>query len=290
MAFRPQMTAAIENIVPLDDVCSLIFDRMAIDLWRVRSEKGAAGDYVSRNPRFVFFFDGATISLGAPQSRPNAPCVACYVPAGLRLFGRIETPLRFEHLDIHVEEAALRAVLGPAADLSAPIFLPECATLRSLAGLLAEECRQKARSAGYAEALAAALMHEVFHVAGSGAGASAERAGAWDQGGDWLARVKAHVLDNLDQPITVDELSGLAGMSRSRFNRRFQERTGRAPYRWVMEERVRRAQSLLLDGLAFAEVAHETGFSDQAHFSRVFHAATGAPPGRWAARRGCSKR
>ncbi|MGH7468762.1 MAG: helix-turn-helix domain-containing protein [Longimicrobiales bacterium] len=45
--------------------------------------------------------------------------------------------------------------------------------------------------------------------------------------------------------------------------------------------RLRRAGELLALRAPLSTVALEAGFSDQAHFCRQFHQATGVTPGRW---------
>jgi AraC family transcriptional regulator len=55
-----------------------------------------------------------------------------------------------------------------------------------------------------------------------------------------------------------------------------------APYRWQLEARVKRAQSLLLDTRASLEqVAEATGFADAVHFGKAFRNITGMTPAVW---------
>lgn len=49
-----------------------------------------------------------------------------------------------------------------------------------------------------------------------------------------------------------------------------------------MNARLERAKALLVsDACALTEVAAETGFSDQAHFTKVFRKHVGTTPARW---------
>ncbi len=50
---------------------------------------------------------------------------------------------------------------------------------------------------------------------------------------------------------------------------------------YVQAMRLRRAGELLALRAPLSTVALEAGFSDQAHFCRQFHQATGVTPGRW---------
>jgi AraC-like DNA-binding protein len=55
-----------------------------------------------------------------------------------------------------------------------------------------------------------------------------------------------------------------------------------APHQWQTNARVERAKQLLLKNEAsLTTVAAETGFSDQAHFTRVFRKVVGATPASW---------
>ena len=98
-----------------------------------------------------------------------------------------------------------------------------------------------------------------------------------------LARVFAHILDYLDQSVTVDELAQVAGISSTQFSRAFREATGLSPQRWQMDARVRSAQRLMIDDPTgpLAEVAALAGFSDQSHFSRAFLKIVGVTPTAW---------
>lgn len=283
------MTSTVDRIVPVDRVSCLKFERMAIDLWRVEAGQGAGGVYVSPDPRFVVLFDGAKIALrptdggGGSGNACGAPtiCSACFVPAGMELCGRLETVGYLEHIDIHVEEGQLRRIVGQSAELDTALFLPDSVELRRLSALLADECRRPERPGGYSEALACGVIHEIFHL---GARRLAEQASP-----AWLDQVMDHVLDRLDRHPSVDELASVAGMSRSRFSRRFKELAGLPPHQWVMGTRIKQAQRLLSEGALLSQVAHDTGFADQAHFSRCFRHATGMSPGRWTKRHVCSK-
>ncbi|WP_461320548.1 helix-turn-helix domain-containing protein [Bradyrhizobium diazoefficiens] len=51
--------------------------------------------------------------------------------------------------------------------------------------------------------------------------------------------------------------------------------------RWQLKLRIDKAKSLILDGVALADVAAATGFASQSHLTRVFHDITGATPAEW---------
>ena len=276
MRFKPRMTSSVTSIVPLCDVDCLKFDQMAVDLWRVEARSGATGRYVSPDPRFVVLFDGATMALNRSGEEDNGFCNAFFVPAGLPLHGKIGAEGYLEHVDIHVPETQLRQIVGRAVDLKTALFLSDSAELRRLCALLADECRQPERPRGYSEALANSIIHEIFHLGA--------RSKAVVGAPVWLEDVKQHVVEHLCRQPSIDELASIAGMSRSRFCRRFKELAGLPPHQWVMDTRIKQAQRLLSEGAVLSQVAQDTGFADQAHFSRYFRRATGLSPGKWARR------
>ncbi|WP_158888349.1 helix-turn-helix domain-containing protein [Amycolatopsis anabasis] len=64
---------------------------------------------------------------------------------------------------------------------------------------------------------------------------------------------------------------------------KLRECTGVTPKELARVLRARRAIRLLGSGIAFAAVAHDCGFSDQAHLNRDLRRITGATPSAWAA-------
>jgi AraC family transcriptional regulator len=63
------------------------------------------------------------------------------------------------------------------------------------------------------------------------------------------------------------------------FARRFKQTTGRAPYQYVLEWKIRRAQQLLRAGeLPIAAVGDALGFASPTHFSAAFKRAVGQSP------------
>lgn len=270
------MTSSVESIVPLYGVNCLQFDQMAIDLWRVEARSGATGHYVSPDPRFVVLFDGATMTLNRKAGETDRFCNAFFVPAGLPLYGRIGATGYLEHIDIHIPETRLRQIVDPSTKLKTALFLSDSVELRRLCALLADECRRPERPLGYSESLANSVIHEIFHLG--------SRKETPFSAPAWLEDVKNHAASHLESQLSIEELAMVAGMSRSRFSRRFKELSGLPPHQWVMALRIERAQRLLIEGVVISQVAHDTGFADQAHFSRHFRRTTGLSPGKWAKR------
>jgi AraC family transcriptional regulator len=90
----------------------------------------------------------------------------------------------------------------------------------------------------------------------------------------------------------VEDLAGLAGLTRSHFSRAFQRMTGDPPRRFILKRRLCRARDLLSAAeTGIAEVAARSGFSSQAHLSTAFRQELGTTPARYRAafRRGVAQ-
>ncbi|RWL96743.1 MAG: GlxA family transcriptional regulator [Mesorhizobium sp.] len=84
---------------------------------------------------------------------------------------------------------------------------------------------------------------------------------------------------SLDEPMPVDDLVALSGISRRQIERLFDRELGRSPNRYYMELRLERAQLLLVStNLPVVEVAVACGFISPSHFSKVYREAYGCAP------------
>jgi AraC family transcriptional regulator len=84
-----------------------------------------------------------------------------------------------------------------------------------------------------------------------------------------VARVRDHIMANLDQQIDVETLAGIACLSPFHFSRVFARSVGMTPHRYVVHLRLQRAVDLVRAGRhELAQVAALTGFADQSHLAR----------------------
>ncbi len=94
-----------------------------------------------------------------------------------------------------------------------------------------------------------------------------------------LARVIERIRRNLDKPLDVSELSGLAEMSQSHFSKLFKHSTDLTPHQFILRERINRSKELLRQGKTkIVDIALEVGFQSQAHFTTVFGSLVGITP------------
>jgi AraC family transcriptional activator of pobA len=94
-----------------------------------------------------------------------------------------------------------------------------------------------------------------------------------------LQPVFSLVKNYYDSPLTVEEASEIAGLSRWQFMRLFKQATGRSFIGYLHEYRIRKAQELLVHTTrSIASIGLETGFCDQSYFGMVFRKYAHATP------------
>jgi AraC-like DNA-binding protein len=93
-----------------------------------------------------------------------------------------------------------------------------------------------------------------------------------------VARARDYLAENFESDIGLEELAGVAGLSRAHLIRSFRREFFITPHAFQTDMRVRQARRLLREGGAPSEVAAQCGFADQAHFTRHFKARTGVTP------------
>lgn len=94
-----------------------------------------------------------------------------------------------------------------------------------------------------------------------------------------LGELLSWALANLDRPISVTDLARRSNISVRHLSRRFLAATGTTPLRWLLAQRVRRAQELLEHTNGPIErIAEQTGMGTAATLRRQFQQVVGAPP------------
>lgn len=94
-----------------------------------------------------------------------------------------------------------------------------------------------------------------------------------------LALVLAYIDKNISDPLTLEMISQVAGISSSHFSDLFRQCMGQSPHQYLMARRVEKAKDLLAStDLSIAEVAATLGFADQSHLTRLMRRFTGLTP------------
>ncbi len=98
-------------------------------------------------------------------------------------------------------------------------------------------------------------------------------------GDDPLGVALAWALQNLQKPLTVDDLAREAHLAPRTFARHFRERLGVTPLQWLIQQRVRLAQELLeTTDETIESIASRTGFGTAAGFRQHFQKVSTISP------------
>lgn len=96
---------------------------------------------------------------------------------------------------------------------------------------------------------------------------------------DPIQEVRNYLDDHFRENISLEQLSSIANLSPFYLVRVFSKQVGLPPYAYLTQKRIMTARKLLRFGLSIADVALETGFTDQSHFHRHFKRVMGITPG-----------
>lgn len=91
-------------------------------------------------------------------------------------------------------------------------------------------------------------------------------------------RIKEYILKHLDEKITLDSVSKEVFFSPVYCSSLFKKETGRSIIEYVIDERIRRAKNLIIEGMRPKDASELSGFSDFNYFCRVFKKRTNYTP------------
>ena len=93
------------------------------------------------------------------------------------------------------------------------------------------------------------------------------------------------IANNLDRPLSIEQIADQVGMSHYHFMRVFKQSVGMPASRFHTMQRIEKAKELLLKNERIIDVAHALGYSSQAHFSNVFARMVGITPHKFRSQR-----
>ncbi|MFT6915746.1 MAG: AraC-like DNA-binding protein [Motiliproteus sp.] len=85
-----------------------------------------------------------------------------------------------------------------------------------------------------------------------------------------VQRAKELIMDQLHTNISLDEFAEHTGLSRYHLIRSFKVKYGQSPHAFQLDQRIKKARSLLRQGSSLVDTASLLGFADQSHFQRNF--------------------
>jgi transcriptional regulator GlxA family with amidase domain len=98
---------------------------------------------------------------------------------------------------------------------------------------------------------------------------------------DWLE-------ENIDQPISIADMAGQAGMGERTFMRRFKKLIGDTPIGYLQQLRIETARRLLETTTATVEeITFMAGYQDVSSFRKLFKKQTGLSPSAYRKRFSC---
>lgn len=99
---------------------------------------------------------------------------------------------------------------------------------------------------------------------------------------DSLQKAVAYVDRHYTEPITLEKLSGIVGMSRFHFSRIFHQKTGLKFKAYLNSKRLETAKKLLtMPDINVSQACYSVGFNDVSYFSRIFKRHEGVTPSRY---------
>lgn len=97
-----------------------------------------------------------------------------------------------------------------------------------------------------------------------------------------LGRAFTYLYAHIAEPLSIDDLAGVAGMSRAAFHRRFKAVTTLSPLQFIKAVRLNNAAAMLANGLSVSQAAEGVGYNSPSQFSREFSRLYGMAPRKWA--------
>lgn len=288
MTLQPRMHNKIEGFSVLGGQRRRYWNGITADLWDVECAPYAGGYYVARDPRLFILLDhrgkGRPMVKLSPKARGTGQdsrvSPISYVPAEMDLWVDITDVQYVRHLDLHFDASVISSRLMEDIDpkhLKDPKLLFFDQRVLALAELIAAEIENPEPLHDlYGDSLSLSLIINVLKLAKTPTRKRSSLA-SWQ-----LKRATDFLEENCLRNIRLDELASLTGLSPSHFSHSFKASTGMAPHQWQMKARLDHAKQLLITkDQPLTTIAVETGFADQAHFTRVFRKHIGTTPARW---------
>ena len=103
--------------------------------------------------------------------------------------------------------------------------------------------------------------------------------GQKQHGDDMVQQAQQFIEDNVDEKISIEEMSSSFAVSRRSFDRRFKKATGNTPLEYAQRVKIESAKKALESTRKTVnEVMYEVGYSDVKAFREVFRKITGTSP------------
>jgi len=249
----------------------------------------AAPEYSLTEPLLVIMAQGGKQLLLGDQMHEYRAGDCLVVTANLPVTGHwIDTEDSGHALGMALvlRPAAIAALLLQAAPGRWPrggATVPAIATGKADADLLDAAARmlQLLDHPADAPVLAPLITQEIlWRLLAGPLGGTVRQIGLADSDLSHVSRAIAWIRDNYAEPMRIDNLARLSGMSVSAFHRHFRAVTAMSPLQFQKRIRLQQARSLLVAHPGdIAGVGHRVGYDSPSQFNREYRRLFGAPPG-----------
>lgn len=223
-------------------------------------------------------------SGGALRELPISPGVDVYSASHEREYGRWDSEPGGHTTTIQLTPLALSRYLHEDCcrfDLDTQYAVKDDFLVQAVYSLAGEMREGKPRDMLYAEGLAMVIIGRLrkhYSI----------RLKDVSRNKNTLSKVqKEHIRQFIDaflgDDLRIERLASEVNVSPFHFQRLFRASFGTTPHRYVVQERISRAATLLRSSqtMSVADIAHSVGFSEQSHFTCAFKALMGETPARW---------
>jgi AraC family transcriptional regulator len=220
--------------------------------------------------------DGCTVIEGLPKSTlQDCSRKLVFVPAGHKYHDWHE-PRTLSRVVFFYFSPTLLAV-DSRSSLAPRIFFEDNELMQTALKLAALIENGSSDHEVYLEALGVVLAHELLRInTGAGRGETQCNGGlaAWQR-----RKAIAYIEEHLAEPISLDALARLVGLSACYFCRAFRQSLGIPPQRYQLSQRMERAKTLLAKRAAsVTDVSLTVGYNDTSAFCTAFRRVTGFTP------------
>ena len=266
---RPERTSA-----------GLCWDRIYLSKQRERPYRASFGP--ARTHQLILHLAGpVTVRRGigsASEHSRRVPAGGLFLqPSDRELSVELGGPL--ETLHVYLPDSAVQEAAGAPVRLADELGTVDPLLEQLVLALdrVVREWEPGARA--YADQLGALVAAQLARQHRDGRSALAEPRPVEALTDRQFAQVRELMDARLGEPLGLAELAAAAGLSVSRFSRRFKARTGLPPHRYLLRLRVEQAGLLLRTGRdPIADIAARCGFSHQEHLTRVLRTHLGTTP------------
>lgn len=88
----------------------------------------------------------------------------------------------------------------------------------------------------------------------------------------------SNLIDFPENDFLLEDVAQQSFSSKFHFARNFKNTVGLSLHQFLIQNRIRKSQKLIADGMKISHAAQETGFYDQSHFDKYFKIVVGIPP------------